>query len=663
MSLDGASLFALLPAVHRLRDDAVARAEGLPAGPLRAVLDIVGETMLALEDNLDQLYDDQFIETCAEWVIPYIGDLVGYRPIRIGDVGQISRAEVANAIAVRRAKGTALGLLAVSRDVSGGDAAIVEYGRRLAITQSLNRLRPANGLADLRPARPAVDERGPFAPYPRSAEVRAMAAGGRWNQRNIGSFIWDWRTCRRHAADPTPVDARRFRLDPLGRDLPILTDPLPPTGRLPGRDDVPRRLDRRTAAQSPETLARAVSVAVGGAAVSPLVIADLSDLAGDLWANLPDDGAALDPELGRLAFAAPPSGEVQVSFAQAGPGLLGGGPWRRAHDDDGAATLDPILVPSAVATLDAALALIADRPRAVIELVGDRRFTAGHVPSRITVPAGAHWEIRAGDTRWPVLLADTPIVLAGGTDAVLVLDGLCIAGALQVPATIDGNANGLGQLIIRDCTLVPGLTVSPAGDPLSPGEPSLEAAAPALAVSIERSITGPLLLHANVALRLQDSVVDAGVDAALAIGGNRDATAPAGPLSAFNVTVRGKTRTALVTLASNCLFLGGLVAEQRQAGLVRFSWLPAPSRTPRRYRCVSDPAAAPRFESFRLGSPGYARPAAGCPCAIREGADDGGEIGAFHAAHLPARRAALAQRLAENLPLGLDAGVFHVRDV
>ena len=34
-----------------------------------------------LADDLDQLYDDQFIETCAPWVIPYIGDLIGYQSV------------------------------------------------------------------------------------------------------------------------------------------------------------------------------------------------------------------------------------------------------------------------------------------------------------------------------------------------------------------------------------------------------------------------------------------------------------------------------------------------------------------------------------------------------------------------------------------------------
>ena len=34
-----------------------------------------------MEENLAQLYDDQFIETCADWVVPYIGDLIGYRAL------------------------------------------------------------------------------------------------------------------------------------------------------------------------------------------------------------------------------------------------------------------------------------------------------------------------------------------------------------------------------------------------------------------------------------------------------------------------------------------------------------------------------------------------------------------------------------------------------
>lgn len=73
-SLTGDRLYNLLPAVYRLRD-----AE--QGEPLRALLAAFAQEFAALEENVEQLYDDQFIETCADWVAPYIGDLIGYRPL------------------------------------------------------------------------------------------------------------------------------------------------------------------------------------------------------------------------------------------------------------------------------------------------------------------------------------------------------------------------------------------------------------------------------------------------------------------------------------------------------------------------------------------------------------------------------------------------------
>ena len=32
-----------------------------------------------LEGDIDRLYDDWFAETCEEWVVPYIGDLLGFQ--------------------------------------------------------------------------------------------------------------------------------------------------------------------------------------------------------------------------------------------------------------------------------------------------------------------------------------------------------------------------------------------------------------------------------------------------------------------------------------------------------------------------------------------------------------------------------------------------------
>src|SRR5262245_63258248 len=104
--------------------------------PLRALLAAIAQQFAALEENVEQLYDDQFVETCADWVAPYIGDLIGYRTLH-GVTARIAspRAEVARTIAHRRRKGTLSGLEQLARDVTGWDAAAVEYFQRLTTTQ------------------------------------------------------------------------------------------------------------------------------------------------------------------------------------------------------------------------------------------------------------------------------------------------------------------------------------------------------------------------------------------------------------------------------------------------------------------------------------------------------------------------------------------------
>src|SRR5829696_7691601 len=65
-------LYDLLPAVYRERD----AAEGYP---LRALLRIVTDQADLLEQDVQALWNDLFIETCRPWVVPYIGDLVSNR--------------------------------------------------------------------------------------------------------------------------------------------------------------------------------------------------------------------------------------------------------------------------------------------------------------------------------------------------------------------------------------------------------------------------------------------------------------------------------------------------------------------------------------------------------------------------------------------------------
>src|SRR6476659_9797878 len=136
MSYDPDQLYKLLPSVHRVRDTE----EG---EPLRELLALVTRQVGILEEDLEQLYDNQFIETCAPWVLPYIGDLIGYRSLHpIGPDQLTPRAEVANTIGYRRRKGTAAVLEQLARDVTGWNARAVEYFQLLGWTQYMNHIRP-----------------------------------------------------------------------------------------------------------------------------------------------------------------------------------------------------------------------------------------------------------------------------------------------------------------------------------------------------------------------------------------------------------------------------------------------------------------------------------------------------------------------------------------
>src|SRR5262249_48143430 len=130
------------------------------------------------------------------------------------------------------------------------------------------------------------------------------------------------------------------------------------------------------------------------------------------------------------------------------------------------------------------------------------------------------------------------------------------------------------------------------------------------------------------------------------------------------------------TLASNVIFQERSLADRRQAGCVRFSYVAQGSRTPRRYRCqpdlilegVTDAATLqilkntvrPAYTSVHYGDPGYAHLSLECACEIKTGADNGAEMGAFTSLLQPQREANLQIRLEEYLPFGLEPGLIYL---
>jgi hypothetical protein len=170
----------------------------------------------------------------------------------------------------------------------------------------------------------------------------------------------------------------------------------------------------------------------------------------------------------------------------------------------------------------------------------------------------------------------------------------------------------------------------------------------------------------GVRVHLRNCIIDAGEEGNFALS-NLTADGPAGSWRLENSTIIGKAALDSLELASNCIFLGQSVSvRRRQEGCVRFSWLPnnAQTRTPRRYRCLPSATGEnadirPEFTSLRFGDAAYAQLSRSCPAAIRTGADDGSEMGAFHDLFQAQRETHLRARLEEYLRFGLEAGVFY----
>jgi len=131
-------LFERLPEIYRTRD-----AEQTPPNQLRAYLAAIEAAFGAVHANIGQLHEDLFIETCDDWVIPYLADLLGASHLK-GDPRTL-RADVADTIALRRRKGTLGAIERLAVNLTGWACRAVELRENLAWSQHLNHQRPDAG--------------------------------------------------------------------------------------------------------------------------------------------------------------------------------------------------------------------------------------------------------------------------------------------------------------------------------------------------------------------------------------------------------------------------------------------------------------------------------------------------------------------------------------
>jgi hypothetical protein len=613
-------LYDLIPVVYRLRD-------ADQGSPLRALLRVIAEQVSVVEKDIAGLYENWFIETCQDWVVPYIGALVGYTPVStLTQSATTARAlareriimprrEVANTIRFRRRKGTLAVLQDLAEAVSGWPARAVEFYRLLAVTQNIDYLHMNRGrTAELRDG-DALDLIGTaFDEMARNVDVRRVTSAhtrGTANIPEIGVFIWRLRayTVTQAPAYCYEEEAPNcFLFGALGNDSQLFVNPeasgadpalpLPITRRAFERREVDEASGATTSGvpfyYGP---VQSLMIWTGSGtqrtaiAASRIVPADLSE-----WRYRPvGDQVAVDPVLGRIVF--PPSQArrqaVWVSYAYGFSADLGGGEYDRALSQPPDATVYQVGGDALFQHIGDALARWKeDAPaNAVIEIVDSNVYAE---PIAVELAQGQTLQVRAANRKRPVIRlldwqtnAPDDLSVTGAKESWFVLDGLVVTGrGVQVGGDLSG-------MTIRHCTLVPGWGLDCDCGPKRPNEPSLEVVGAPLCITIEHSILGAIDVERDevkedpLRLRISDSIVDAISPERVALGAYGKLCAYA-TLCVRRSTIFGQIQAHMIELAEDSILSGTVLACRRQQGCMRFCYVAPGSHTPRRYECQPD---------------------------------------------------------------------------
>jgi hypothetical protein len=631
-------LRSLLPEFYWARDEAAGNVLG-------ALVDALAVVYRRVHEEVEGLYDDLFIETCNEAIVPYIGDGVGVEGLApITGPGVSHRAWVGQVIGLRRRKGT---LATVGRGVAAGTgwAAYVQDGRAVvARAQAVDNLHlDAGRTVDVTEVRALAELGEPWSRSARGAAVAGFPAPRAVEVAvyRLEAFSVDHRTAAR-------VDGVRgaFTFHPLARSMPLFVAPAPPpeADGPPRADDMPRPLTRSELARrlrGADWLPFAVRRAGSGDLAAPvhagaMTAADLSD-----WR--PPRGRhrelLVDPELGRLLFtgdALPLAVDVDYSYGLAGE--LGGGPYLAAGERSVAPDTLELTVGSSPGahTLAAALAFArrAEATSTVIVLPDDSTSSTPAGEWVVEVAAGATLRIEAAVGAAPVL--DGRLLVLLGRRATVVLRGLLVGGSMRIA--------GSGDVRIEHSTFAP-----------HRAEPSVEIDGGGIRVSCENAIVGGIVARRRIgeppSVDARATIVDGGI------------ALESGTVDVGQTTVLGGTE-ADVVLAESCIFTEPVVARHGREGQVRFSYVPPGSDVRGPALCVAPGGGrlswlteAPRFTSTRYGDSGYGQLALSCPPSIAAGAEAGGEMGVFNWLVQPDRFARLPLLLQELLPVDVSASV------
>lgn len=693
-------LWNLLPSLYRTEDTDKFASNG----PLRELVNRIGEQGAILRRSIDRMWEDQSIETCDDWAIAYIGDLLATRLVASLDArGQ--RLDVAKTIYYRRRAGTRDILEEIASDITGWDAKVVEFFQRLSRTRhnfdpeigqpaetpdsaGSRLLQKSQGLigsltnttiggwADLRNAYGATKTHSAFDEFFYTADVRQGKGQVGWhNIPRLGVFLWRLQSF--HLENITPVAFADhegcYTFDSTGR---LFEPEQQPSGLFaassrPFGDGwvspeewqlaTPIKLLLLTKDLQAETQKLYAAVNLADPTRIHSNSLGIFRKPGDFYQLLsalePNPEVVINPEYGCFKVLNQQSQEqLYVSYHYGFSSKIGAGPFdRRILGQQPTPKPNPITeigggnpLPD-IGTIGTLLLKDSLTYNQVSHLLQIKQVTLraqNKTRPTIRLPESSSW-----------------VFFGGENNSELVLEGLLISGG-------DIILSGQFQRVTFSCcTLDPGSFDTKSNSfksadnrELIPCHLWVEGQINELI--LDRCIVGAIATRnqGNIEhLRLNDSIVQADSK-------EKALNTSSGKVKLSRCTLLGSAKVHRLE-ASECIFDDIVEVENTQQGCVRFSAWATGSHLPHPYESVEIPPKYPLFNSHIYGYPAYAQLQAGVDAAILSGkegatisagAEDGSEMGAFAREKNPIKERSLRLKYEEYMPLGLIPVIIYV---
>lgn len=642
------SFFDLVPPLDKLNTEQTTNLE------LAVLLAVLQSQADAIATNIDLLYQSWFIETCDNWTVSYIAELLAI-PESLSDARFISRhrALVANALAYRSYRGTAAALACAIQDASGWPVQLVEgISKQFTSVQGNIPSRRQPTLIELGEEDSVVEPSDPFSPDHTSYSVYLTPITPPTGKDQIALYYWREKLTENTYVEATPIDDGLFYLDPVLREVPLLIPhtsiPLPGNS-LPHQLPIPLPLTRTAFSDLTKINSRKqlspFTLFIDGQIVpsSKIISADLGprfqekDTENLLDTTSDDSFVLVDPERGIVkpfwtAKDNQHSIRLHASSWTATTGNYGGGIYDRS-----ARMVLPDAVTWSVLVTDAATTTLSSAPPAGYDAVyptvndaltawGKNKFT------EIIVHLADNNRHKLPDTKITLTDNNKTLVIQAAQGFTPSLSGnLSVSSIVSGEIWISGCflrgsvffENDLNATFV-DCTMWPvGNTAIQYKKTTSDSQTRGYCQ-----INLDHCICGPLILPGkDCDLSISDSIID-----------GCDGPALSGPTDIIveNSGETTKKPIGAILSATTTTFLGDVYTLQLLE--TRDTLLKGALHTPRNsWKNPSDgiwitenQPQATQFVSLTPGSAGYAVLGQENPISVLQGGSSGSEFGVFH---------------------------------